>query len=115
MTHQEKLEAIRKACVKANPDIIVEGCESGITPCACWWHKNYPPDGNKYRPIRLADVLNAIMHTEYVVSIASNERFEVLDRAKNEWKQVFITWYLTRDSLEEQSEETVAFIYDLLK
>lgn len=112
MTHQEKIEAIRKACAKANPEIIVEGCESGISPCACWWHKNYPPDGNKFRPIRLADVLLAIDDK------SSRERYTVdclggFKKVGTKW--IICNWNLRKDSLEEQSEETVAFIYDLLR
>lgn len=115
MTHQEKLEAIRKACVAANPEIIVEGRESGITPCACWWHKNYPPDGNKYRPIRLADVLLALHEAPRTknVGITTLVGSMVLESfTKDDLRK---EWNLYKDSLEEQSKETVAFIYDLLK
>lgn len=67
------------------------------------------------RPVRLADVLNALMHTEHTVCIASNERFELFNKAKNEWEQQFKTWYLVQDNLESQSEPTIDFIYSLLK
>lgn len=67
------------------------------------------------RPIRLSDVLNAIMHTEHVVCIASNERFELFDKAKNEWVQQFKTWYLANDDLNAQDPETISFLYDVLK
>jgi len=67
------------------------------------------------RPIRLADVLNALMRTEHLVCIASNERFEVFNKEKNEWEQVFKTWCFQNDDLSLQPEETVAFIHGLLK
>jgi hypothetical protein len=91
MTHQEKLEAIRKACVEANPKrewtMIVGG----------GWTES---------PVRLADVLLAMdakLKTPFFETANDWERF------------LFIKWNLYKDSLEEQSEETVAFIYDLLK
>lgn len=105
MNYQQKLEAVRQACIKANPEIFVEGCESGITPCDCHWHKNYPPNGNKYRPIRLADVLLAMdtkLETPFFETVNAWETF------------LFIRWDLSKDSLNEQSAETISFLYELL-
>lgn len=98
MTRQDKIEAIRTACVKANPNKDFRYC----------WECD---EGAK---ARLADVLNAIMHTERIVCIASNERFEVLNKDTNQWEPVFRVWCLTADDLTQQSDETIDFLYSLL-
>ncbi|HKQ06151.1 MAG TPA: hypothetical protein VJ464_13530 [Blastocatellia bacterium] len=103
----EKLETIRQACIKANPDIFIEGCESGKENCDCWWHKNYPPDGNKYRPICLADVLLAIEGKSYDGWPAGYQ----LITSRN----IRRPWNPRTDDLTQQSEETINFLYELLQ
>jgi len=179
MTHQEKLEAIRKACVEANPEIVELkfGCEfqagtstmfylqtesyavnnvgfwrahfcSKQYPMNIWEGERQPSPTTLYtgedfervikesisrssafshtfptveiigRPIRLADVLLATHQKQVPIPwIAVDSYGEFLgywDKAKEPISNG-LSWNLYKDSLEEQSEETVAFIYDLLK
>lgn len=91
MTTQEKLAFILDKCVERNPLL------------------------KRNKKIGIAGVLNAIMYSDTIVCLASNERFEVLDKATNTWKQVYHTWYLTNDNVREQAKETIDFIYKILK
>lgn len=97
MTHQQKLEAIRAACVKANPDIVVDeiGHENG---------EQAPEIERVYREVRLADVLLAVK-PHYTNHDYDNDR----DR------QMVDLWNLHKDDLTEQSDEFVDFAYQLLK
>lgn len=140
MTIQQKRDFIRQKAIEANPEIVELkfGCEieyegehgiyiehiEGFADCFKLDHQfkstgmctvTNPKLKIIGRPVRLADVLNALMHTEHTVCIASNERFELFNKAKNEWEQQFKTWYLVQDNLESQSEPTIDFIYSLLK
>ena len=112
MTHQEKIEAIREACVKANPNKCIIVTTKDIDSTIFEPGKVIDVTGIVV-PITLSDVMNAIMHTEHTVCIASNERFEVFK--DGEWVQVFKTWCFANDNLEDQDESTIDFIYDLIK
>ena len=91
MTRDQQLEAIRAACIKANPNRHREN--------ARWWHR-YEPE-----PVRLADVLLAV--TELGRPMATRSRSLIMD--------ALVQWDLMRDDLAQQSDECVAFPYDLLK
>jgi len=119
MTTQQKIAFIRAKCIEANKSIGYRICNAGVKHVGV--HTGYCQDGSffgteeqKYREVRLSDVLNAIMYTEHIVCIASNERFELFDKASNEWVQQFKTWYLANDDLNAQANETISFIYDML-
>lgn len=96
MTHQQKIAFIREACIKANPEIMSLGfgCEG--------------------RPIRLADVLLAIGRREDRIHLSCDGWFCLLDAYTSNFMRRF-NWYLHKDSLEDQSEETIDFIYSLLE
>lgn len=165
MTHQQKLEAVRQACIKANPEIVELkfGCEfrAGTSTMlytdtesyavnnigflrAHFCSKEYPRNAwegerresptsmhsgkdiesllkesisaskafsNTYpsveiigRPIRLSDVILALRTS----NIHEDDWKEELCRLTNKWDA-------RKDSLGEQSEETISFLYELLK
>ncbi len=135
-----KIETIREACIKANPSIkdLVFGCvvvnEVGEQERVLWsidsWKKggkDVQLDGTAVhiheselkeiigRPIRLADVLLAI-EKKYKdkYRVTSQGVFEnynpLLQRhVVNE------TWNLLKDDLTQQSDETIDFLFELLK
>lgn len=86
----DNLEIIRKAAIAANPEKE-------------WVYFRYEggTESTEYEePIRLADVLLAI---------------SLLPPPCNDYLVSTIGWNLRRDDLAEQSEETLAFLADLLK
>ena len=128
-THQEKLEAVRQAAIAANPEIVelTFGCitEHGIIAGirysdAIQAHQyamaptridKIPELRSKEelgeiigRPIRLADVILALRTS----NIHEDDWKEELCRLTNKWDA-------RKDSLDEQSEETISFLYELLK
>lgn len=162
MTHQQKLEAVRQACIKANPEIVELklGCEfyqkhrktgevlsdavyvfvgRGIDVreiCFCLTNRYVGDaigcyDGYAYnevqneknmtgymeiigRPIRLADALLALgMKKNYGYVCTDGSLFEGGLDVENDFS--YGQWNLRKDSLDEQSEETVSFLYELLK
>lgn len=104
MTHQEKLEAIRKKCIE-----IIEGDIE--------FDKNLSLAGAErmiiqyFRPIRLADVLLAIEKVDDFGRIVLHQTFgEVLFIARNRE----CAWNLRADDLTKQSESCINFLYSLL-
>jgi hypothetical protein len=94
MNRQEQLALIRQKCVEANPEID----ELKVFVC-----NNCADDGDvHYRPIRLADVLWLLEEKKVAKQIGFDK---IGDFALHMWN-------LRKDSLEEQSDETLA---DLLK
>lgn len=102
----DKIETIREACIKANADLVeLNGAEIPS------------------RPIRLADVLLAIEEDKQVV-ISKEDDGAYFGKVSNgdtryehdisiRWSPAF--WNLRADDLTQQSEETINFLYDLLK
>lgn len=91
MTRETNLAAIRAACIKANPEIE----KAQEVPCFC--HNDPKCIDAPKRPIRLADVLLA------------------MNRANGEVVLKVIDGYnLTRDNIEDQSDEFLQFAADLL-
>lgn len=91
MTKQEKLEAIRGVCVKANDEIIVEGdiiYRLGKEDRDC---------------LHLADILLAI--TPHLTNS---------DYDNDKDRKIIDLWNLRNDDLTDQSEQTITFLYDLL-
>lgn len=145
MTNQEKIEVIRKACIKANDDILKLqfGCliscndfsKPSIREYAGWkWDRDteskirmvmessgqlFPFDDNFEilgRPIRLADVLLAIEKKNLLIAIDEEGAFIQYDSIDGEYTlRVYENWNLLKDSIYDQSEETINFLYELLK
>lgn len=163
MNHQQKLEAVRKACIKANPEIVELkfGCEfyqkhrktgevlsdavyvfvgRGIDvretsfcltnryagdAIGCYdGYASYEVQSEKNmagyieiigRPIRLADVLLALNRKSNTSGYwAVDTTGAWLDMRKSV-RHIMSEWNLRKDSLDEQSEETISFLYELLK
>lgn len=139
-----KLETIRAACIKANPEIVELkfGCEVSYEGWECilldvprqnpaMWvlaqSKTLPDeetDGEVYipdceiigRPIRLADVLLAIGKDEKDIY------FKNSDTTIPKWKIIHsditgssIGWNLLKDDLTLQSDETIDFLSTLIE
>lgn len=168
MTKDQKLESIRQACIKANPQImeLAEGCKIKVKGFGTgdfsghWtnakapihhensgyyvqrhgmgWDGHYAEaysiteyhDGKKVenphieilgRPTHLADVLLAIdRFPTYINPIKWWIRVEGLLGIKNaDMKDLLFflcsNWKLKSDDLREQSEETIDFLFNLLK
>ncbi len=143
-TQQEQIQFIREKAIEANPDILkLEfGCkllDTSIRDTGIWTliHatqlKGYPRllvyrddigTGTGRisefeiigRNVRLADVLYAIKikNRGNGWTYAATAEGEII---KLEWDdhEVVATWNLLKDSLDDQSPETIQFIYNLLK
>lgn len=169
MTTQEKIEAVRQACIVSNPEIVELkfGCQinDNLIYLGLGYSLDFPQDENhtlkiitpekgdyknsqltiklyplwryghdkdcdgecgvkdswdfcqRYhkivgRPIRLADVLLAISgRTGYNGKcwMLEQDGLYVFERLKR------IAWNLRNDDLTQQSEETISFLYELLK
>lgn len=114
MDRTKQLEAIRKACIAANPKIVDEfwDGESGVKT------------GELVREIRIADVLLTInaanLRKVYLLSIAGIFcSFMAREGVKAEAHEVdvhdYISWNLYKDNLADQSDSTIDFLYGLLK
>lgn len=138
LTKQQQIEAIRAACVAANPEIVE--LKFG---CAFLW-KEKLNDKEEYaalfenwksrtddtirclmtlgqqgivekshivkilgRPIHLADILLAMWIGEFDSEAA-------LKIEQEKVHQLVVMWNLRKDSLEDQSPETISFIHHLL-
>lgn len=108
MTHEQKIQFIQERCIKANP-------EKG------WWSA---AEGLREYEFRLADVLLAIKEkqgtssTFFVNPYGLFYSFEGTDFKSGSTatvKYLHLGWNLLKDDLSQQSEETVSFIYELLK
>lgn len=138
MTHQENLEAVRRACIEANPEIVELKFGCGIEygkqlPSYCLYGGVVSSGDivlylytqcesirvSKYqfrlfgevlgRPIRLADVLLAVRRVRLEIDNIPDHLSMGVSNVG--WR----TWNLRKDSLEDQAEETVAFLATLLK
>jgi hypothetical protein len=114
MNKEEQINFIREKCIEANPEIkrrFVFICRHG--------EEYQQPD-----VIRLADVLLA---TNNAVRNMAVQDFGALmlfsvdeDTDSLDWNEVMVDgkrrhWNLRADDLRQQSEETINFLYDLLK
>lgn len=118
------LEKIRAACIAANPEIRIYEtrcmtCGYGFEYCKCSPKRT---ECYKDRPIRLADVLLSIRNTnepsKYYSGITCLGNFTEDFGEKTVWRNEEkkpISWNLRADDLEKQSEETISFLYELLK
>lgn len=139
MTTQQKIAFIREACIKANPEIVelkigshVLWGEHGLGGCIL--QRNYA--GNYLirvegmgttttikerqitkiigRPVRLADVLLASKGMIHDIE-NDGEYMRTFELHEDGSHDLQIFWNLRKDSLEDQSEDTIEFIYSLLK
>lgn len=109
-----QLEAVRAACIKANPSILCKDCE-GVG----YYVIPTMPDGEpeqqqcncQEREIRLADVLLAVKGSEVYSALFPLDGY--LWSEMDSGKTVKF-WNLRTDDLEQQSDETIAFIHSLL-
>lgn len=143
---QEKIETIKQACIKANPEImeLKMGCvvnsktgdefydseeykdriclAVGLYPKDSWYGKSGQENLRISdsvilrhfeilgRPIRLADVLLAIANIDARLKL--NRGANIIRIFGSE---TMLEWNLLKDSLTDQSLETIDFIYNLLK
>jgi hypothetical protein len=129
---KKELSLIREKCIAANPEImeLKFGCEVGTVTGSEGYlrgpilRKSGPGFDTEWgyfnpispnvdvlgRPVRLADVLVAYIHFGAPAQIVADAK-KHLD---NELQIVF-SWNLRADDLEKQSDETISFLYDLLK
>lgn len=107
MTRNEQLDAIRAAAIKANSDIKTRGrCSDGQgsdEPC-------------EDRLIRLTDVLNAI-HTVsiYIGDGGEMYKFVSFEGGGHLIRPLGVKWNLRQDDITLQSDECIAFLWELLK
>ena len=111
-----KLDLIQKKCADANPEIW-----------KAWTHVTRDENGHKVecdhkavsRPIRLADVLFALRQSpdygHYEPSVDCNGYFRsalgvVIGEGDRDMR-----WDLRQDDLTKQPQETIDFLYDILK
>ncbi len=135
MTHSEKLQAVREACISANPDVVdmtecgncggsgtgvdERGREGDCEWCDCGQVRSVASHSfnvamNKV-PVTLADVLHAIGKDKRIeYRMATMTQMLIGYDGKHYIKGAgHCLWNLPKP-LEEQSEETIIFIYTLL-
>lgn len=133
------LQELRDAIVRAVPEIVewrCEGCNvkyaEYVNGCPnCWSdtlsreenYERFPKRGVNmmHRPIRLSDVLRAMASFPALYAIDVDGNFRVKDILEHRWKLVVETesprimfWNLTLDSLNDQSPETIEFLYSII-
>lgn len=103
LTREEMLAGIRDAVIKANPEIECDHAAHGKQAHFC-----------VERPIHLADILLAINNSE--IEKARDISLEILNGYLVFWPKPSTARYnLRQDDLTLQSDETILFIYQLLK
>jgi hypothetical protein len=120
---EQNIEIIRKACIEANPDIKSKyhvSTGNNLRCSLCGELDNYDNAGKcqngVIRPIRLADILLAIAKFGDYYTIDVDGRFIFGKEWIKESNDVLaLTWNLRKDSLTDQSEETITFLANLLK
>lgn len=128
LTTSQKLQALTEVIVKAVPSIkeerYREGCQKGSTVCGkrsekgtfyCNVCARWGGEDRYelvFRDIRLADVLLALelkfKKNEYI------RKFRPLLGPTDQEKEAKTRWNLRKDSLTEQSDETIDFLHSLL-
>lgn len=125
----EKISAIREACCAANPEIKelkfgCEGIEDGkkfvnlgdgswqMKDKEFWGFSSVSPEKILGRPIRLTDVLLAID----AKGDPRGNYVKVNGRLGGAWGEYIkeISWNLRKDSIDDQDEVTISFLYEVL-
>lgn len=107
-----KLELIKQKCIEANPEIVINENAQLIK------FDHSVEYFVQTRPITLADVLMAIdkkiinergvRHTQYMINTQGQlAEYGILGK-------ILMSWNL-KEPLENQSEDTINFLYELLK
>lgn len=104
MNRDRQIEAIRAACIRANPEIVVNKHAQLIK------QDHSVEYFEQCRSIRLADVLLAIGSGVRLEEQTSSGELAI-GIAGRGWTR----WNLRKDDLAEQSDECIAFLADLLK
>jgi hypothetical protein len=94
---ENKLDLIRQKCVGANP--------------VKW--KDW--DTFEYAEFRLADVLLAIQNTRVQLAFYGADQLWIVESKAGLPGRVSTKWNLPEDDLMGQSEETINFLYELLR
>jgi hypothetical protein len=105
----EQIDAIRKACIAAIPEIETTEpipCPDGMPGCAAYHSRRVA------RPIRLADVLLAMIASAHYPRLGTSGSALVFFAEDN--GTVLAIWNLFKDDLTAQSDETIAFIHSLI-
>ncbi len=108
------LQIVRKACIEANPEIVVNENAQLI-------HQDHTVEYFvQTRPIRLADVLLAIelkdKKDEYGNELTLEiTHFGMFVGSVYNWEDEPVFWQLKNDTLESQSPETLSFLASLLQ
>jgi hypothetical protein len=98
----EKLQFIREKCIAANPDKI--------------WEVAYDDIYRRIEPCRLGDVLLAFQGQGIATKMAIDENgYFYLFAGGSFGREDECSWNLRADDLEKQPEETISFLYDLLR
>lgn len=115
MIDQKKLQLIREECKKANPEKFKRSM--GINPKdsfdydTCWGEESK-------EPVALADVLMVLPPNLMIDKFGDIIEKTLPEMArfgkKGEYKNKKINWNL-KETLENQSEETINFLYKILK
>lgn len=101
MNKLENIEVIRRACVAANPEIKTR---KEITSK----YGDYDVEDD----IRLADILFTLSERDYLFCVNASG---LLYREDDGPIRPFVYYNLRKDSLTDQSDETLQFLADLLK
>lgn len=99
---KQNLQLVREACFKSNPEIREQEINTRTREGKLQNIVGWEP-----RPIRLADVLDAMCFGEF-------DNMPALRAEQEKAHQVVIMWNLHKDDLTEQSDETISFLADLL-
>ena len=125
MKTEKKAEEIRKACIKANPEIVGEcwRCEgkgytqnSLVGTVVC--NEEDCKDGIIERPIGIAEILFVIENDKHIYVSAYTGLFSVWSRTIGEMVSHHVSWNLKNDTLDWHTKnklEVVDYLYDLLK
>lgn len=110
---QQYIDKITKACIKANPGIVIENTDDEKSG-------KFAIQAYSCRPIQLADILLALDKVgskegdKYLVSTDGTIYHEIMCSDCDEPLSFsFKGWNLTK-SLEEQEEETLKFIAEII-
>lgn len=111
LSHTDKLEAIKQACIEANRSaFIVRECDCGMLLPRIY------PDGVRYRAVHLADVLvcaKALHQDAYIRWNRGYPQYFYIYSGRDSAE--FAAWNLSMpDDLTAQSPETIDFLYSLL-
>lgn len=137
----DKLQTIREACIKANPE-IGRGCSVCHGEGYTSQYHSYPctkckgTGKEESRPIRLSDILLAIENREKCHCNGDwQNKFNVVHRGDCkfdtggikvylhysfseiviQWGRTEIRWNLRNDDLSQQSSECIEFLHELLQ